>query len=223
MREEPEVRSMLAEVNDIYEQVGITFYIDSIVVTNISQACFPVYDGLASEDHWSFDDVAHILPNAGGLKCYFIDSFVDSDDTIAANDTNGMLLTRDASGITWAHEIGHSCGLKDIYVLRNGSEVPVSETFEWRHAPDDWNNGSYGARTKGSRYYRHNLTHREAITNLLMYGYSVPTGLDITTGSVDGIVKISRTISEKGSAKTGMFVAGVTRTPIHKRKETNDE
>ena len=62
IRTESEIREMLPEVNDIFEQVGMTFYIDSVVVTNVDEACQPVFDGDAIDQHLSFDDVANILP-----------------------------------------------------------------------------------------------------------------------------------------------------------------
>ena len=223
MRVESEIREMLPEVNDIFEQVGMTFYIDSVVVTNVDGACRPMFYESSTAQHWSFDDVANILPDAGGLKCYFIDSFFDSDKALGGNDGCGLLLTRRAQSVTWAHEIGHACGLDDIYYDRSGEYVPVTNSFEWRHAPDDWNNGSYGMHTKGSRYYRKGMKHVDAIMTLLMYGYSKPQALDISAGAVEGIVKIDEETAIVGDARTGMFASGAIRTPEHRRKEPHDE
>ena len=223
MRAESEIREMLPEVNDIFEQVGMTFYIDLVVVTNVDGACRPMFYGGSTAQHWGFDDVANILPDAGGLKCYFIDSFFDSDKALGGNDGCGLLLTRRAQSVTWAHEIGHACGLDDIYYDRSGEYVPVTNSFEWRHAPDDWNNGSYGMHTKGSRYYRKGMKHVDAIMTLLMYGYSKPQALDISAGAVEGIVKIDEETAIVGDARTGMFASGAIRTPEHRRKEPHDE
>ena len=223
MREVSDVREMLGKVNDIFEQMGMSFYIDSIVMMNIPEACEAVFSGPTQEGSWCFDDVAHVLPDSNGLKCYFIDSFVDSLDTIAGNDKNGMLLTKKANARSWAHEIGHACGLDDIYVSRSGRAIPVTESFEWRHAMDDWNNGSVGDRTIGSRYYRRNKTHVEAVKNLLMYGYNASTALDISRGDVEGVVKIDDETSYVGYSRTGMLSANVTRMPEHKRKELANE
>lgn len=153
----------------------------------------------------------------------FIDSFADSARTLAANDKNGMLLTKKADARSWAHEIGHACGLDDIYGSRSDRFIPETESFEWRHAMDDWNNGSAGARTIGSRYYRRNKTHVEAIKNLLMYGYNVLTALDIPRGDVEGVVKIDDETSYVGYSRTGMLSANVTRMPEHRRKELANE
>ena len=223
MREVSDVREMLGKVNDIFEQMGMSFYIDSIVMMNIPEACEAVFSGPTQEGSWCFDDVAHVLPDSNGLKCYFIDSFVDSLDTIAGNDKNGMLLTKKANARSWAHEIGHACGLDDIYVSRSGRAIPVTESFEWRHAMDDWNNGSVGDRTIGSRYYLRNKTHVEAVKNLLMYGYNASTALDISRGDVEGVVKIDDETSYVGYSRTGMLSANVTRMPEHKRKELANE
>jgi len=223
IRSESSVRSMLLSVNDIFEQVGMTFNINSVITTNIPHAVDVMLDGSATDDNLSFDNIADILPNAGGLKCYFVNSFEDSRSTVAANSSNGMLLTASVDALTWAHEIGHACGLQDIYVSRSGITISSDESFEWRHAMDDWNNGSIGEETRGSRYYRRNMPHDEAITNLLMYGYQAATALDITTGYVDGVVKVSKNSSEVGGARTGLFASYATRSPVHRRKEKNDE
>ena len=221
MRAESEIREMLPEVNDIFEQVGMTFYIDSVVVTNVDGACQPVFDGPARPYNLSFDDVANILPDAGGLKCYFVDSFIDFKRTRAGNDDCGMLLTKQADAISWAHEIGHACGLEDIYDENNGQAIPINETFEHRHAPDDWNGGSDGTQTKGSRYYRKSLTRCELVKSLLMYGYGSRTKADISAGSVDGVVNLNLYTSCFGFAETGIFDNGGTRSPEHHRKSNN--
>mgnify|MGYP003313933713 CR=1 FL=1 len=136
MRTESEIREMLPEVNDIFEQVGMTFYIDSVVVTNVDGACQPVFDGPARPYNLSFDDVANILPDAGGLKCYFVDSFIDFKRTRAGNDDCGMLLTKQADAISWAHEIGHACGLEDIYDENHPYEFP--EKMELTHKASEY-------------------------------------------------------------------------------------
>jgi len=189
-----------------------------LAITNIPDACQPLFRGASIPGHWSFDDVAQILPDEGGLKCYFIDSFIDSGRTLAGHDTNGILMTRDANAISLAHEIGHACGLDDIYEDNNGVALPSGETFEWRHAMDDWNNGSFGNATQGSRYYRQGLDREELVHRLLMYGFNLSSRADISTGYVDGIVNINLDTSCPGSARTGIFATGGTRAPVHHRK-----
>ena len=218
MRQVSDVYDMLPKVNDIYEQVGMSFYIESVVVTNVVEACEPMFYASATEDNFDFDGVADMLPDAGGLKCYFIRRFHDREQTVAGNDSNGILLSEQADAQVWAHEIGHACGLEDIYDQRNGVSIPFGETFEWRHAMDDWNNGSMGTLTKGSRYYHKRREHSEMVKNLLMYGYQAANALDIATGDVSGIVKMTQSSSTNGFAKTGIISQNFVRRPVHRRK-----
>ena len=57
----------------------------------------------------------------------------------------------------------------------------------------------------------------------LMYGYNVLTALDIPRGDVEGVVKIDDETSYVGYPRIGMFSAGVTRSPEHKRKDLANE
>ena len=216
-----EVRDMVKEANDIFAQVGMSFYIDSITVTNINEAYKVRYHGGSIEGAWSFDQVANIASGTGGVECYFIGSFPDAEYVRAANDTNGMLLTTRANGTTLAHELGHACGLEDVYDDFGDESIPPSETFEWRHAMTDWNGGSYGSQTAGSRYYRHNTKLCEIVGRLLMLGLcdsEADRGRDISTGYVEGLYKCGGDDNDlrRGSVKTGMFCGfGTTRHPVH--------
>lgn len=92
------------------------------------------------------------------------------------------------------------------------------ETFEWRHAIDDWNSGSDGERSKGSRFYRRCYEHSELVKNLLMYGYTTTNSLDIATGDVSGVVRGAQTSFTNGFARVGVKSYGFVRLPVHQRK-----
>ena len=75
-----------------------------------------------------------------------------------------------------------------------------------------------GTLTKGSRYYHKRREHSEMVKNLLMYGYQAANALDIATGDVSGIVKMTQSSSTNGFAKTGIISQNFVRRPVHRRK-----
>ena len=73
---------------------------------------------------------------------------------------------------TLAHELGHACGLNDIY-LEDGNDVLVEGPCSKERAPLDWNNGT------SSRYYPCGLEQSRLVRRLLMFG---------TTGNRLGVI-----------------------------------
>jgi len=61
------IQSMLPEINDVFEQVGMSFSIDSIIVTNITEACRPMFD-IRYEDnpYASWGEIRYAIQCAGG-------------------------------------------------------------------------------------------------------------------------------------------------------------
>ena len=84
-----------------------------------------------------------------------------------------------------AHELGHVCGLTDIYdehVDLYGTLVTVGNDLVrsiWE--PLDWNDGSSPA------YYAPTLKQADLIKRLLMYGGPAYLGVDIPRGSIYGV------------------------------------
>ena len=52
-------------------------------------------------------------------------------------NVDGIIIRSNASGVSLAHEIGHVCGLKDIYIDTNCQELhqPLREQLQWGVVP----------------------------------------------------------------------------------------
>ena len=192
-----DVQAMIEPLNDIYRQVGVSFYLDSVMVTNIPAAFNLLYDEDPSGG-WDFDKLVDIGQGTDGIECYFVNDFTMTDGRnppLAANTYKGLVMSARADVTTLAHEIGHAFGLEDVYV----SSAEKDE--ESLHAKDvsqcvicgskatyDWNGGCYGTGVGGARYYPSGTTMAEIIPRLVMYGVGRRNAArrDITLGNVDG-------------------------------------
>ena len=111
-RKVEDVFSMVEPLNDIYRQVGVSFCLDSVTVTNIPAAYNLVYD----EDPnggWDFDRLVDIGHGTGGIECYFVNDFImleGEKPPLAANTSKGLVMSAMADATTLAHEIGHAFG-----------------------------------------------------------------------------------------------------------------
>jgi len=197
-RKVEDVFSMVGPLNDIYRQVGVSFYLDSVTVTNIPAAYNLVYD----EDPnggWDFDRLVGIGQGTGGVECYFVNDFIMSEGEkppLAANSSKGLVMSARADATTLAHEIGHAFGLSDAYVSAaegqastpSMSALSVATNFiNQAGAPFDWNGGCHGRGEGGCRYYQNSTRMATIVPRLLMYGVHSDNGIlrDITIGPVD--------------------------------------
>lgn len=106
-----------------------------------------------------------------------------------SNEMDGITIEAGATGRTLAHEIGHACGLKDIYTSLdlNGTNVSLENTpVQLAFLPGDWchdaPNGGYGP-----------LKHPEIVIRLLMLGIDIQNAVDIPSGAVLGLNKNGQT------------------------------
>ena len=197
-RKVEDVFSMVGPLNDIYRQVGVSFYLGSVTVTNIPAAYNLVYD----EDPnggWDFDRLVGIWHGTGGIECYFVNDFIMSEGEkppMAANTREGLVMSARADATTLAHEIGHAFGLSDAYVSAaerqtstpSTSVVSIATNFINRAcAPFDWNGGCRGRGEGGCRYYQNPTRMATIVPRLLMYGVHSDNDIrrDITIGPVD--------------------------------------
>ena len=164
------VSNKVNEVNRIFRQAAMSFAVERCVVTNVA--------GLFEIDETNVVQRSRLysmLPNGDGLKMIFVNRI--SGDTEAFWSHYGIIITASARAEVVAHEIGHACGLEDIYSEYAGSNfvVEVSGQVNKGRMPDDW------GRYSGS------LSQSEAVRRLLMYGYDDKTGVDIPYGDIDGV------------------------------------
>jgi hypothetical protein len=195
-----DVQNMIAPLNDIYRQVGVSFYLDSVIVTNIPSAYNLFYDK-NPDGGWDFDRLVDIGQGTGGIECYFVNDFImtgNEKPPSAANSSTGLVMSARADSTTLAHEIGHAFGLSDVYVsahegqsdASSPSTLSVATNFIcYACAPFDWNGGCRGRGEGGSRYYQNSARMAAIVPRLLMYGVHDGSGSkrDITIGPVDAV------------------------------------
>ena len=85
------------------------------------------------------------------------------------------------AGSILAHEIGHQCGLYDIYKAMTNTPLVVSCLPSYNRLPYDWGGG----------YYSNELTQADLVQRLLLYGVGSASdpnpGIDIPSGQVYGL------------------------------------
>ena len=178
-----EVTNMVAEVNRIYEQIGVSFYIDSISYTNRGD-WLDLYVKRNNKEYYDRKKrqaLVDVTKNTNGLELYFTNKLPGR--TIGDHNADGIVLTTNASTTVIAHEIGHAFQVRDIYPVKyldGRVNDLVNSLVNITSVELDWNNGV------GMRYYKTNMKQKELIRQLLMCGYSYPESKDISCGAVYG-------------------------------------
>lgn len=155
---------------ELYAQCGITFaYIlrppyPFAGVYNIRRLSPSSRQGLSLADELVDGLIVYISPGR----------FSDSSAFTFRRGGRELILGRDRHMVTLAHEIGHTFGLRDIYVKSTMSpdfhgtgmihEITDDASSRLLQSDYDWNNGS------GQRYYSLGEKHHELIGRLLMNG-----------------------------------------------------
>ena len=208
-RSADEVRTMMTEVNKIYEQIGVSFYIDSISYTNRRE----LLDLSISQNNVDVCDLQRrrqlvdMAKNTNGFELYFINKIYGR---VSGNKTNsGIVLSKNATAGTIAHEIGHSFGCSDIYcVKKSDGRTPLSSNnVDITRAELDWSNGA------GCRYYSSDITQSKIIKRLIMCGHGYRERGDLSSGSVYGYTKYD----DEGLVDIGFFRGSSRRSPIYHR------
>ena len=208
--DESRVRGMVAGANKIFEQVGISFYIDSITYTNRDDLLSikkDVISNVPGEINYRQERLYELVGfshNTQGVELYFIDEI--DPDTIGINTPFGAVLSASADANVLAHELGHACGAKDIYPCSryDANVFLLDNSVKENNLPDDWNNG------EGFRYYEALLRQEDLVKRLLMCGFNYSDNLDMTSGTVRGFVNALEAVSD-----VGFFPNGERRTPVH--------
>lgn len=205
-RSADQVRAMMTEVNKIYEQIGVSFYIDSISYTNkedwldISKPM----NNISVSDLVKRRQLVNLSKNTGGLELYFVDKI--SDRAAADSDAYGIVLSSKATAKGLAHELGHAFGCSDVYhVKKSDRQTPIQDNeLKQSLVQLDWNNGT------GCRYYPSNATQSNVICSLLMCGYHFSKALDLSAGSIHGYTQND----QEGLVDVGFFRSGTRRNVI---------
>ena len=191
---ESHLASMLDEVNVIFRQVGVSFYIGA-PITNVVNSDWSE-KGLM--DSYIQQNIRDITNGTGGIEVYFIsglghDSKLYKDQPNGNTTLDGIIVRGTISASTLAHEIGHLCKWKDIYAYgRNytADELDAEVSEQW--LPNDWNNGT------GGRFYPVLFSQKIAIKQLLMHGGDNGIRADIPSGNVYGL-KIDKIRDSNGA------------------------
>ena len=123
----------IVEVNRIFRQVAMSFRIDSVVFTNDDSFLEIDLDNANQRER-----LYSMLPDGDGLKVFFVNAIV-TDDAAVWNPF-GIIVKSSASVSDVAHELGHACGLEDVYDEITGSNFVISVTGRAarERMPDDW-------------------------------------------------------------------------------------
>jgi len=186
---EQECHDKIAGVNKIFDQIGVSFHIESFSYTNCTE-----WKVLNFNNPTIYSNLCSSLPTGTGLEVYVVESIIYTNNNNNVESIGGFnfdlgtVIRGDLSARNTAHEFGHQAGWRDIYSYNdeakesNGQAMPpVSGNIKQEWLPGDWT-GQYN-------HYPANLTQYNLIMKCLMYGYINTENADMPTGDVYGIWK----------------------------------
>ena len=154
-----------------------------------SQVCIDfrlVHYGVITNENWlsicgsnesQCEALCATTNSTGGLELYFVREI---DDCTAFKIPSGIVISQEANWRTVAHEVGHLCGLRDIYDEHDGTSLRVTGRSSESRMPEDYGRPDFS------------VPHAERIKRLLMYGYWSETKLDISGGDIYGLGRTVR-------------------------------
>lgn len=170
--DENEISSILNEVNLVFRQVAIRFCVRSYqMVTNNALSSIDISNEAMRRQLYA------TMSSSSGVKLFFVPELYNTR-AVATWSPFGIIVGPHATGVTLAHELGHACGLEDIYDwFEVSSNVVMTVEGDISPARMPYDCGRY-----------HTVSSQgELVTRLLMYGYEDRTGVDITYGDIDGV------------------------------------
>ena len=218
-----QVTNLIAGVNRIYEQAGMRFVLESVSTREVSSDLLNI-SFAHPDDAQKCDAICDLASDTGGLELYFVHSL--GEDVAGLNNRNandeitGIIVPSNVTYVTLAHEIGHSCGLADIYINDSMYEhhysdrlPPISGPISYSWLPNDW-----GCTSTEVHYYLPVVDQPMLISNLLMHGHSSQFKADIPSGNIYGIWYIDRGDGDSAVSSRAPVSFGplTTRNPVHK-------
>ncbi len=176
-RTEAQVINLFDEANDILSQVGVRISLDSVNSTNR-----PDWFNLTNPPGvlQTANQIVSVTNGTGGLVYYFVNDIRGYRGLRSGSD---ILMERDGTGRTVAHEACHCFGLSDVYAWDDDSPLALSPSMPISRSrmPMDWGSDS------ASGFYRSDLTQSNVVERLLMIGRSKDGAVDIPRGDVWGV------------------------------------
>lgn len=158
---------IVSKLNLVFSQVCIDFTLVHVgVITNGD------WMSICGTNVAQYTSLCATTNSTGGIELYFVEEI---DDCTAFSISSGIVISQEANWRTVAHEVGHRCGLNDIYDAHDGTSLRVTGGSTLARIPDD-----YG-RPAAS------ISHAQRLRRLLMYGYRSDTKLAISGGDIYGL------------------------------------
>ena len=164
----------LPEINAYFAQVGMSFYFRSQAAISNTEYRVVAYGSEKA------DALRMSIPATGGVKLFAVERI--GNDARAFCGDYGIIFTPQCSANTIAHELGHACGLDDIYIQKtftNAANEEVTVAVDGL-ASSGWMPLDWGRYEKG-------VQQSALIEKLLMYGDVSGTECDLTAGDVYGV------------------------------------
>ena len=166
--------ALLPTVNAYYAQVGMSFYLRSQNMISNGTWRIIEYGGVKA------DELRNVISATGGVKMFAVEGV--GDDALAFTGEKGIIFTPSCSADVIAHELGHVCGLADIYIEKtftNDANAKVTVTVDGaassNRMPLDWGR------------YEDRIPQAALIEKLLMYGDVSGTECDLSAGDIYGV------------------------------------
>ena len=183
-----QITDMLNDANTIFKQAAIEF-VQQGAINNIDIEDF---QEISPANDWAKGkELTRRNAGTGGVELYLVREITGDPAGVnipaSPSDAEAGIII-EMTGLkrkTLAHELGHACGLADIYIKWGIPSVELSALEKVRNEwlPDDWNSGP------DPQYYSSALTQKELVsTRLLMYGDATTSvGVVIPRGTVYGV------------------------------------
>lgn len=173
------VRDHISNLNLVFSQVVMDF--ELVRLAMITNENWLSISSSNSAQHQALCATAH---GTGGIELYYVEEI---DDCVAFKTPSGLVVSRDANGLSVAHEVGHLCGLTDIYDDHEGTTLRVTGRSSRNRMPNDYGRPDFS------------IPHAKRLEKLLMYGYQNSSKLAITGGDIYGLGRSVRRNEESGN------------------------
>ena len=204
--------------NRTFAQAAMEFVWDGSCTIVTNQSWYSTVLSLPVEGERDFvNELCEFCPDSAGVTVFLNTSFTNRVGSSVAltlstgipGVTHGILIPIGMLELALQHELGHACGLIDIFPMSSPFQQEPSlndRIVSIQKMPGDWT-GEWG-------YYRTDVTMVDVIHRMLMFNLNLPGvefGMDIPSGPVRGY-------NVKGDS--GMLSVGLealSRTPVSRR------